>query len=55
MNTTLLPTPHSAPATTGVTIGSLCTGYAGLDMGVAAALGGGARLAWVADNDVHVS
>ncbi|MFE9246443.1 DNA cytosine methyltransferase [Nocardiopsis sp. NPDC006938] len=35
-------------------IGSLCTGYAGLDMGVAAALGGTARLAWVADHDPHI-
>jgi DNA (cytosine-5)-methyltransferase 1 len=34
-------------------IGSLCTGYGGLDLGVAAALGG-AQLAWCADNDVHV-
>ena len=30
-------------------IGSLCSGYGGLDLGVLAALGG--RLAWVADND----
>lgn len=30
-------------------IGSLCTGYGGLDMGVQEALGG--ELAWVADND----
>lgn len=29
-------------------IGSVCTGYGGLDLGVLAALGGG-RLAWVAD------
>lgn len=37
------------------TIGSLCTGYAGLDMGVAAALGGNAHLAWTADDDPYVS
>ncbi|GAB3745104.1 hypothetical protein GCM10027590_62660 [Nocardiopsis nanhaiensis] len=51
------PCPHTAPATVPqkLRIGSLCTGYAGLDMGVAAALGGNAHLAWVADNDVHVS
>ncbi|GAA1105038.1 DNA cytosine methyltransferase [Nocardiopsis composta] len=35
-------------------IGSLCTGIAGLDMGVAAALGG-ARLSWVADPDPAAS
>lgn len=34
-------------------IGSLFTGYGGLDAGVAAALGGG-TLAWVADPDRHV-
>ncbi|TDC86496.1 DNA cytosine methyltransferase [Actinomadura sp. 7K507] len=34
-------------------IGSLCTGYGGLDLGVAAAFGGG-RLAWCADDDAHV-
>lgn len=30
-------------------IGSLCTGYGGLDLAVLAVLGG--HLAWVADND----
>jgi DNA (cytosine-5)-methyltransferase 1 len=35
-------------------MGSLCTGYGGLDMGVLAALGGG-RIAWVADPDPHVT
>ncbi|MBB5801320.1 DNA (cytosine-5)-methyltransferase 1 [Saccharothrix ecbatanensis] len=34
-------------------LGSLCTGYGGLDLGVLAALGGG-RVAWVADPDPHV-
>jgi DNA (cytosine-5)-methyltransferase 1 len=34
-------------------IGSLCTGYGGLDTAVLEVFGG--RLAWVADNDKHVS
>ncbi|MGW4115241.1 DNA cytosine methyltransferase [Actinosynnema sp. NPDC004786] len=34
-------------------MGSLCTGYGGLDLGVLAALGGG-RIAWVADPDPHI-
>lgn len=33
-------------------LGSLCTGYGGLDMAVERVFG--ARLAWVADNDRHV-
>lgn len=36
----------------GATIGSVCSGYGGLDLGVASAIGG--RLAWVADDDRHV-
>jgi DNA (cytosine-5)-methyltransferase 1 len=36
-----------------IRIGSFCTGYGGLDMAVMAVLSG--RLAWVADNDKHVS
>jgi DNA (cytosine-5)-methyltransferase 1 len=36
-----------------VTIGSLCTGYGGLDMAVQTVFGG--RVAWCADNDRHVS
>lgn len=34
-------------------LGSLCTGYGGLDLGVLAALGSG-RIAWCADPDPHV-
>jgi DNA (cytosine-5)-methyltransferase 1 len=37
----------------GPVLGSLCTGYGGLDLGVLAALGGG-RIAWCADPDPHV-
>ncbi|MEU1900594.1 DNA cytosine methyltransferase [Nocardiopsis dassonvillei] len=55
MTTTLPPNQHAAPDPTTVTIGSLCTGYAGLDMGVAAALNGNARLLWTADNDPHIT
>ncbi|QGK70321.1 DNA (cytosine-5-)-methyltransferase [Allosaccharopolyspora coralli] len=36
----------------GVVVGSLCTGYGGLDAGALNALGGG-RVAWVADPDRH--
>lgn len=38
---------------TDVTVGSLCTGYGGLDLGLLAALGRG-RIVWVADSDPHV-
>lgn len=41
------------PGSDGVTLGSLCTGYGGLDLGTLAAFGGG-RVAWVADPDPHV-
>ncbi|MCX2948954.1 DNA cytosine methyltransferase [Lentzea sp. NEAU-D7] len=34
-------------------LGSLCTGYGGLDIGVLAAFGGG-RIAWCADHDAQV-
>lgn len=37
-----------------VVVGSLCTGYGGLDHATLAAFGGG-RIAWVADPDPHVS
>jgi DNA (cytosine-5)-methyltransferase 1 len=40
--------------TTGPVIGSLCTGYGGLDLGVLTALGGG-RIAWCADPDPHIT
>ncbi|MBA8926925.1 DNA (cytosine-5)-methyltransferase 1 [Kutzneria viridogrisea] len=35
-------------------MGSLCTGYGGLDLGALAALGGG-RIAWCADPDPHIT
>lgn len=38
---------------TGLRVGSLCTGYGGLDMAVMQVFGG--QLRWVADNDRHVS
>lgn len=37
----------------GLRIGSLCTGYGGLDIAVLAVFGG--KLVWCADNDKHVS
>lgn len=37
----------------GPTIGSLCSGYGGLDIAVMSVLGG--RLAWVAENDRHAA
>lgn len=40
-------------ATEGPVIGSLCTGLAGLDLGVAAVLGG--RIAWYSDVDPHAA
>jgi DNA (cytosine-5)-methyltransferase 1 len=39
--------------TTTLKIGSLCTGYGGLDMAAVAVFGG--KLVWCADNDKHVS
>lgn len=56
MTTTTHPhrTSQTSQTTQQTVIGSLCTGYGGLDMGAAAALGGNARLAWVADNAPHI-
>jgi hypothetical protein len=39
---------RAATAAPGPVVGSVCTGYGGLDLGVLAALGGG-RIAWCAD------
>lgn len=44
----------SVPIAPGPVVGSLCTGYGGLDLGVLAALRGG-RIAWCADPDPHVA
>lgn len=55
MTATLTSLSEPSQVTEEVTIGSLCTGYGGLDMGVAAALGGKAELAWVADHDPHIA
>ncbi|NUT52791.1 MAG: DNA cytosine methyltransferase [Saccharothrix sp.] len=58
---TLVPAPPVTPGPgtravteSGPVVGSLCTGYGGLDLGVLAALGGG-RIAWVADPDPHIT
>src|SRR5699024_10661521 len=48
------PAPGTAHLGRGFSIGSLCTGSTGLDMGVAAALEEEAHLAWVAD-DFHIT
>lgn len=37
-----------------LSIGSLCTGYGGLDLGTLAAFGGG-TIAWSAESDTHMS
>lgn len=44
----------SVAMTPGPVLGSLCTGYGGLDLAVLAALGGG-RIAWCADPDPHIT
>lgn len=46
---TLAGTERSGPV-----VGSVCTGYGGLDIGVLAAFGGG-RIAWCADPDPHIT
>ena len=60
---TLVPAPALTPGPgrrprlvtgDGPVVGSLCTGYGGLDLGVLAAFGGG-RIAWVADPDPHIA
>ncbi|GAA4943147.1 hypothetical protein GCM10023224_27260 [Streptomonospora halophila] len=54
-NLLLQPPPSPTPALADpVTVGSLCTGIAGLDLGTAEALGR-TRLAWVADNDPDIA
>lgn len=45
--------PLRVVATDGPVIGSLCTGLAGLDLGVATVLGG--RIAWVCETDPHAA
>src|SRR3954462_14532438 len=48
------PGRRTCPVTeSGPVVGSLCTGYGGLDLGALAALGGG-RIVWVADPDPHI-
>lgn len=49
---TVLDTLSVAPSP-GPVIGSVCTGYGGLDLGVLAAFGGG-RIAWCADPDPYI-
>jgi DNA (cytosine-5)-methyltransferase 1 len=44
----------TATASPGPVIGSLCTGYGGLGLGVLAAFDGG-RIAWCADSDPHIA
>lgn len=44
---------HNPAQASHIRIGSLCTGYGGLDMAVQAVFSG--RLAWCADNDRDVS
>ncbi|GAB3444537.1 hypothetical protein GCM10027570_13910 [Streptomonospora sediminis] len=54
-NLVIEPPPSARPTSAEtVTMGSLCTGIAGLDLGTAAALGG-VRLAWTADNDPDIA
>ncbi|MFE0025109.1 DNA cytosine methyltransferase [Amycolatopsis sp. NPDC059021] len=53
LHTTRSPGDLRFVATDGPVIGSLCTGLAGLDLGVAAVLGG--RIAWYCENDPHAA
>jgi DNA (cytosine-5)-methyltransferase 1 len=48
------PLALTAAGSPGPVVGSVCTGYGGLDLGVLAALGGG-RIAWCADPDPHIA
>jgi DNA (cytosine-5)-methyltransferase 1 len=50
---TLTGTPPLRACHPGPVIGSLCSGYGGLDIAVLSVLGG--RLAWVAENDRHAA
>jgi hypothetical protein len=48
------PAPPTAPGSAGpLIVGSLCTGYGGLDIAVTAVLD--AEVAWSADNDPHAA
>ncbi len=47
------PRDGAVAASPGPVVGSICTGYGGLDLGVLAAFGGG-RIAWCADPDPHI-
>ena len=53
---TVTPGPGQGPSSAefGPIVGSLCTGYGGLDLGVLTALGGG-RIAWAADPDPNIA
>jgi DNA (cytosine-5)-methyltransferase 1 len=51
---TTTPDALSVTSSAGPVVGSVCTGYGGLDLGVLAALGGG-RIAWCADSDPHIA
>lgn len=48
------PDTLSVASSAGPVVGSVCTGYGGLDLGVLAAFGGG-RVAWCADPDPHIT
>jgi DNA (cytosine-5)-methyltransferase 1 len=48
------PDTLTVAASPGPVLGSVCTGYGGLDLAVLAELGGG-RIAWCADPDPHIA